>query len=112
MSPTSLLLMWVGLGALMTVISVPLVLGWVPRNHIYGFRTPKTLSSDAVWYPANRYGGRALGCAGLVSTAGALLLLAFGRSLPLDLAAYVALAVFLVPMLVAVTASLLYVRTL
>ena len=39
------------------VISVPIVLGLVPRNRIYGVRTRTTLSSDEIWYPANRHGG-------------------------------------------------------
>ena len=39
-------------------ISIPLILGMVPRNHWYGFRTPKTLSSDTVWYQANKIGGK------------------------------------------------------
>jgi uncharacterized membrane protein len=51
---------------LVIAISIPLILGKVPRNHWYGFRTPKTLSSDAVWYPANRIGGKYLCVAGMI----------------------------------------------
>jgi uncharacterized membrane protein len=51
---------------LVIALSVPLILGKVPRNHWYGFRTPKTLSSDTVWYPANRVGGKYLCVAGLL----------------------------------------------
>ncbi len=39
------------------LISVPVVLGLVPRNRLYGVRTRSTLSSDEIWYPANRHGG-------------------------------------------------------
>src|SRR5512139_2474948 len=45
---------------LILLASIPLVLGIVPRNRIYGIRTCKTLSDDAIWYPANRFGGWAL----------------------------------------------------
>ena len=45
---------------LILLCSIPLVLGVVPRNRVYGFRTCKTLSDDKVWYPANRFGGWAL----------------------------------------------------
>lgn len=38
-------------------LSIPMILGKVPPNSAYGFRTPKTLSSDEVWYPANRAAG-------------------------------------------------------
>jgi uncharacterized membrane protein len=51
---------------LVIAVSVPLILGKVPRNHWYGFRTPKTLSSDSVWYPANRIGGKYLCTAALI----------------------------------------------
>lgn len=39
------------------VLCVPLILGQVPPNSAYGFRTPKTLASQEVWYPANRAAG-------------------------------------------------------
>ena len=34
-----------------------MILDKVPPNGVYGFRTPKTLSSPEVWYPANRAAG-------------------------------------------------------
>ncbi len=48
------------------IAAIPLILGLVPRNGLYGFRVAKTLKSDAVWYPANRIAGIALLLAGLV----------------------------------------------
>ncbi len=36
------------------VVSLPLAFGLVPRNRMYGFRLPATMTSDAVWYRANR----------------------------------------------------------
>jgi len=39
---------------LIILVSVPLIFEWIPRNGLYGFRTPRTLESDAVWYPANK----------------------------------------------------------
>ena len=49
------------------VIAVPLVLRKVPRNRLYGFRTPATLSGDRVWYEANAYFGKAFLCSSAVS---------------------------------------------
>ena len=46
------------LGALLAVTSVPLVLGWVPRNGVYGFRFAVTLRDDRTWYAINRQYGR------------------------------------------------------
>lgn len=54
-----------GTGLLMAFAGMPMALGRVRRNSLYGFRTRKTLQSDHVWYLANRYSGRALIIAGL-----------------------------------------------
>jgi len=45
---------------LILIASIPLVLGIVPRNRVYGIRTCKTLSDDGIWFPANKFGGWAL----------------------------------------------------
>jgi uncharacterized membrane protein len=45
---------------LIAAAAVPLILGLVPRNRLYGVRTPRTLSADRIWYPANRLGGVAV----------------------------------------------------
>jgi uncharacterized membrane protein len=41
------------IGPLLIVLSIPLVLRWVPQNRIYGFRIPPTGRSKSVWYDAN-----------------------------------------------------------
>jgi uncharacterized membrane protein len=46
-------------------VSIPMILGKVPRNSFYGFRTVYTLSSDEVWYRANKISGIALVIAGM-----------------------------------------------
>ena len=53
-------------------LAVPLIRGRVPRNGVYGFRVPKTLASDAVWYPANRVHGRCLLVSGAILVVGVL----------------------------------------
>jgi hypothetical protein len=45
------------LPALFVIAAVPMALGKVPPNRVFGFRTPKTLSSPEIWYPANRIAG-------------------------------------------------------
>jgi uncharacterized membrane protein len=54
------MLFFVATGLLLAGLSVPLILRWVKPNGIYGFRTPKTLSDERIWYDANAYAGRAL----------------------------------------------------
>jgi uncharacterized membrane protein len=68
-------------GLLLALLAVPLLRGRVPRNRFYGFRTPKTLSDDRVWYAANRIAGRDLLVAGASISLGALALFFFGGGL-------------------------------
>lgn len=48
------------------LIAIPLILGIVPRNKIYGIRTPKTLSDDIIWFRANRFAGIYILISGIV----------------------------------------------
>ena len=64
-----------GLG--MVVAAVPLAVGWTRRNRWYGFRTPATLNSDAVWQVANQAAGRALFVAGLCVITTSVLVVVF-----------------------------------
>jgi uncharacterized membrane protein len=66
---------------LIALLSLPLALGRVPPNGVYGFRTEASLASAAVWYRSNH----AAGVAGVVlGLAGALLIHAVLRVRPLD----------------------------
>lgn len=51
----------IGAGFLSTGITtiavcVPLLLGKIRRNGVYGIRIPKSFESDEVWFAINRYG--------------------------------------------------------
>src|SRR5689334_1287026 len=50
---------------LLIVMCIPMILGKVPRNRLYGFRTPYTLSSDEIWYRANKITGIAVALSGV-----------------------------------------------
>jgi uncharacterized membrane protein len=51
---------------LFIALAMPMILGLVPRNWIYGTRTRRTLSSDDVWYPVNRVAGWLLLVVGVI----------------------------------------------
>jgi SdpI/YfhL protein family len=63
-------------------VGVPFLRGWVPRNRLAGFRTPKTLSNDRVWYEANRVAGRDMLIAGLVVMATAVVSALLAQQIP------------------------------
>jgi uncharacterized protein (TIGR04206 family) len=50
---------------MLIAVSIPLVIGVVPPNWIYGFRTAKTMSNPQFWYEANRHAGANLIAAGV-----------------------------------------------
>jgi hypothetical protein len=46
------------IGPVLVLMSIPLMLRWVPPNRVYGFRIRATLRNKSVWYDANALGGR------------------------------------------------------
>jgi uncharacterized membrane protein len=69
-------------GFLSFAVGVPFLRGWVPRNRLAGFRTPKTLSNNRVWYEANRVAGRDLMIAGVVVMATAVVSALLSQQIP------------------------------
>lgn len=97
---------------LILAASIPLVIGLVPRNRVYGIRTCKTLSNDSIWYPANRFGGWAL----IVSCIIYLLisvLLPYNKTTQYNFFIWsIHFIGFLLPLTVGIIVTLLYVRKL
>lgn len=50
--------------SLLILLAIPLILRKVPQNVLYGFRTPKTMSNDTIWYAANWGAGWDMALAG------------------------------------------------
>jgi uncharacterized membrane protein len=71
------LISFAGLGLFLIALCIPLAMQKVKPNGLYGFRTPKTLSNEKIWYEANRVAGIDLSLAGvlMIFTAIAMLLL-------------------------------------
>lgn len=57
---TAMALMDVVVGIMFIAVSVPLVLGKIGPNALYGFRIPAAFRSQEAWYDINAYGGRQL----------------------------------------------------
>lgn len=55
-----LLLVNVATGVVLLIGGFPMWRGWIKPNHWWGFRTPRTLSDERVWYEANRFTGLGL----------------------------------------------------
>ncbi len=62
---TTILVLYVVGGLLLTGLSIPLILEKVKPNGLYGFRVQQTLDDPKVWYAVNKYSGKRLLAAGL-----------------------------------------------
>jgi uncharacterized membrane protein len=89
-------------------LSIPLVYSKVPPNGWYGFRTPKTLSSDAMWYRTNKIGGRYFIVAAVFQLAAVLVVVTLWPGLATRLLGYGILPT--VPLLIAVLLWFLRIR--
>ena len=69
---SSLLRLYVTSGLGLCGLSIPLILGWVPPNWVYGFRVRRTKENPEVWYPVNKYAGKWLLGVGSAIVAGAV----------------------------------------
>ena len=84
------------LGPVLLLLSIPLLLRWVPRNHVYGFRIAATLRSDDVWYDANALFARHAFALGLLMIALELLLPVSIRNVALAAVAFIGLAAIII----------------
>ena len=75
------------IGPVLLLVSIPLMLRWVPQNRIYGFRVPATLRNRSVWYDANALCARHLFLLGLLMVLLEFVLPLSVRTLTLRLAA-------------------------
>ena len=71
---TQLQLFFIGLSVLIIVGELPLAMNLVKPNHLYGFRVPKTLSDERIWYLANSYCGKGLVLTGVITIVCAVVL--------------------------------------
>lgn len=67
-------LVLLGAGLLLIGVGLSLVLGRVGRNRVYGYRTPRTLKDDRIWYPVNALTGLWMIWGGLLAAVIGLLL--------------------------------------
>jgi hypothetical protein len=104
-----MLAMYVGSGLLLVGLSIPLIMGKIKPNGLYGFRVNATMENPALWYAVNTYAGwrlLATGVATVVSSVG----LYFIPGLSLDTYALACLGVFGLILVGGLVQSILYLR--
>lgn len=103
MSPThSIATLITANGAIIFLLSLPLIFKRIPPNRLYGIRTKAAFASDADWYRINTIGGKRLAVSGVLVFLTGLIGFCFGeKSLPTYglIAAVITLLVVLIPCL-------------
>ena len=97
-------------GLLLAGLSVPLILGKIPPNGLYGFRIPATIENPQLWYKVNAYSGKRLLVVGLGSALGSIILY-YTMNTSLDAYALSCLGLFLAMFLWAIITSFLYLKS-
>lgn len=93
--------------AILILISLPLMLGKVKPNGLYGFRTKKTLSNERIWYKANKFTGWALVLSSIIT--GALILVMRSSETTYN---ETALFYVFLPIIIGIVIAAVYVKTL
>lgn len=102
--------LFIGVGIIFIILAVPLILQKVPPNQWYGFRTPKTLSDEHIWYPVNKLMGYDLLGVGIAIIISGLSMLLTGRSLPLSQVLFINVGVLLTALALGVLHGFLALR--
>ena len=106
-----LLYLFIGAGLLQAILAIPMILGKIPPNPIYGMRTAATMSEPKLWYLANRYTGKWLFATGILIAAAAIGLYLI-PGLSVDTYAYAVLAVVVVGLGLMLQRSFRYLKSL
>jgi hypothetical protein len=105
-----LLFTFLASGILLALLSIPLLLGKIPPNGLYGFRVTATLEDPQLWYAVNAFAAKRLLFAGLsicVAAGG----LYFVPGLSVDTYALACLGVFMLTFIPGLVQSVLYLQT-
>jgi len=98
-----------GVSLVLLAFAIPLALGLVPRNTVYGYRTRATMENDAIWFAANAYFGKKLIVGAVFGSAVAIVIyLVF--PLPTDLIVPVSVSCLAIPSLIVAMATARFVR--
>jgi uncharacterized membrane protein len=94
---------------ILALAAIPLILKLIGPNRYYGFRIAATLSNELVWFKANTFLGYAL----ITAVASTFLILFLSSSISeLNNSDWLPITALIVPLLIAVTSSIIYVSRL
>ncbi|MBX7169966.1 MAG: SdpI family protein [Pyrinomonadaceae bacterium] len=94
------------------LVNIPLYQGKIKRNNWYGFRTPRTLASDEVWYPVNKEAGLNFIIASVITLITSIVLFFLREIIPQYVLVVILVVVTMFTMIGAVVKSFIFLRKL
>ena len=107
---TILMYLFIFSGVLLGVLSIPMIMGKIPPNGLYGFRVKKTMEDPVLWYSVNAYSGKWLLGISLLSILAAVGF-SFVPDISIDEYAYSVLAVWVVIFTLALITSIRFMNS-
>jgi len=98
-------------GVILVALSIPMILGKVAPNPIYGFRVPDTMNNPKIWYAVDAYSGKWLLITGLIFIA-TCILSNFIPNISVDTYSLICIAGFFIPMTIGFIMSWKYMKNL
>ena len=78
------ILIFILVGVIEILLGLPLLYEKIKPNWFYGFRLPKTVNNEDIWYNINKYTAKDMIISGIVIIIGMLILLLFKSSVSLS----------------------------
>ncbi len=109
---TMITIAYIIVGILQMLVGVPLIFEKIKPNSLYGFRLPKTMSNEEIWYKANKYVGRDFVVAGGIVMISSLIFLIFKSSFSLVETAFIGASILVISVVAILVRGLLYLKKL
>ena len=107
-----IILLYILVGILEIIMGIPLLLKKVKPNRFYGFRLPKTLSNNEIWYKSNKYVGRDFVIMGIIITLISLVMLMAIDVVPIILIVYIGATMLIGSVIIILIRGFVYLKKL
>jgi len=87
-------------GALEIIMGLPLMYGKIKPNWLYGFRTPKTVKNEELWYKINEQTGRGFIISGMIVILIALVFMIFNFDFDIGIVALIQAFIMIILVLI------------
>ena len=107
-----IIISFIFVGAILILLGIPLLLGKIKPNWLYGFRLPSIVRNEDIWYKINKQVGRDLIIAGVVIIIGMFILLILKSYFTINQLIIISLLLVNIPLIIAIIRGLVLLKKL